>query len=243
MHEMRRSPSLRALRLSADIRSRCACGSPAQSADRPVGGPAVLSARLHPAGAMRAGSSAGREVRAMSASSRPSTRHAELEDTMSDPATERAGCCLVPDDEPASLVRLSAEAAAAFIRGDMDAYAAFVRHTSDDTLMAPFASPPTRGFRRIARTSGATSTLFPGRTGETGAGAVLCDARHGRHRGDRAATRTSRPPSRAGLVAAGDAGLPPRRPGMAAGAPPRRPAGPRDQPRARRRDRPRQIRR
>ena len=62
------------------------------------------------------------------------------------PASAETACLRIGDEDPANLVRLSAEAASALIRGDIDTYLTLIRHTSDYTLMAPFGGAPTRGF-------------------------------------------------------------------------------------------------
>lgn len=62
------------------------------------------------------------------------------------PASAETACLRIGDEDPANLVRLSAEAASALIRGDIDTYLTLIRHTSDYTPMAPFGGAPTRGF-------------------------------------------------------------------------------------------------
>ena len=50
----------------------------------------------------------------------------------------------VTDEELATLIQRTAEAAKAYIRGDMRTYFTLIRHGDDNTLMSPFGGEPTR---------------------------------------------------------------------------------------------------
>jgi ketosteroid isomerase-like protein len=52
----------------------------------------------------------------------------------------------VTNDDVASLIRDTAEAASAFMRGDMRRYLELIRHADDSTLMKPSGGEPVRGF-------------------------------------------------------------------------------------------------
>ena len=52
----------------------------------------------------------------------------------------------VTNEELATLIQRTAEAAKAYIRGDMRTYFTLIRHGDDYTLMSPFGGEPTRGF-------------------------------------------------------------------------------------------------
>jgi ketosteroid isomerase-like protein len=52
----------------------------------------------------------------------------------------------VTNEELATLIQRTAEAAKAYIRGDMRTYFTLIKHAEDYTLMSPFGGEPTRGF-------------------------------------------------------------------------------------------------
>src|SRR5262245_3782180 len=115
----------------------------------------------------------------------------------------------VTDKAVADLTRRSAEANAALVRGDIDGYLALIKHAQDFTLLTPFGGAPVRGFDGSSENRAAMARFFKSgtfhqevvTTYDSGDLVVLVDDRAGACR-DRRATR-------AGLVAARHAGLPP----------------------------------
>ena len=52
----------------------------------------------------------------------------------------------VTDVDVAELIRITAEAAAAYMQGDIHRYLALIKHADDYTLMPPYGGEPKRGF-------------------------------------------------------------------------------------------------
>jgi hypothetical protein len=138
----------------------------------------------------------------------------------------------VTDEELAALVQRIAEAAQALISGDVDGYAARIKHADDDTLMSPYGGDPVRGFddsdaaledlARLFRGGEAKVEVVETYTSGDLAVLVVIERQQGHGRGSPGA----------GLVAAGDLGLPAGcRIGPGARASPRGRAGARHRPR------------
>jgi ketosteroid isomerase-like protein len=68
----------------------------------------------------------------------------------------------VSDEELATLIRRTAEAAKALIRGDIRAYLTLIPHADDYTLMDPFGGEPARGFDASSENLEPLETFFQG---------------------------------------------------------------------------------
>src|SRR5580765_4092466 len=113
----------------------------------------------------------------------------------------------VTDEELAALVQRITEAAQALISGDIAGYAARIKHAADYTLMSPYGRPGAR-IRRLRPGVGCSCAVLSRRPVEGRGRGDLRLRRLGGARRHRATARDDRGSPGAGLVAAGDVGLP-----------------------------------
>ena len=112
-------------------------------------------------------------------------------------------------DDVSALVARVTEAASAYIRGDMDRYLELIHYVRGFTLMSPIGGPASRYDDR-SEVVRASASLFNGGECQLESLEVHAWDNHRRSCGGRAPARRGRRFARARLVAACDAGVPPR---------------------------------